>query len=46
MYGWGAIGCALLPFLTEVNYQCTGAQASVHFLLWRTVAGGQPPGVD
>jgi hypothetical protein len=35
----------LLPFLTKVNYQCTGAQASVHFLLQCTMAGGQPPGV-
>jgi hypothetical protein len=43
MYGQGAIGCTLLPFLTEVNYQCTGAQASVHFLLRCTVAGGPTP---
>jgi hypothetical protein len=45
MYGQGAIGYALLPFPTKVNYWCMKVQAFVHFLLWCTVVEGQPPGV-
>jgi hypothetical protein len=45
VYGQGAIGCALLPSLTKVNYWCARVQAFVHLLLQCTMAGGQPPGI-